>query len=256
MRDSSSRLFLQRQWRFAKIQVRILRYIFLCVPALCIAFHSTHLRVVAYDPHTLHTDYEVRSQMCRQLPALSRAIGAEHASRLVLPELLELLSDEEVGVRLAGFEALAELLDILESQTLRETVVPLIKRLLRAVPEEMIRVLAQLFGQLVIRIWPLLDEDDETPLFVEFFKGLAERPEPESRRLCAFNFPVRAVLLGGVYTYMYIRTHALLYWSCIWARVCPLLTHRHTYTACGTYTSHLTTQHTPHTAHRTPHRLY
>jgi hypothetical protein len=78
--------------------------------------------------------------MSRQLPALGTAIGAEHAARFLLPELLELLSDEEIAVRLAGFESLAELLDILEPQTLRDTVIPLIKRLLRGTPDDMIKV--------------------------------------------------------------------------------------------------------------------
>ena len=87
------------------------------------------------------TDYEVRIEMCRQLPAIGRGIGSEHTAKLLLPELLQLLNDEEIPVRLAGFEALAELLAIFDPSTMRDTVIPLVKRLLRGTPEDMIKAL-------------------------------------------------------------------------------------------------------------------
>ncbi|KAG6609724.1 Protein phosphatase 2A regulatory subunit A [Phytophthora cinnamomi] len=45
------------------------------------------------------TDAEVRKCMCIQLDGLARAVGEEHACSELLPELLELLQDEEEQVR-------------------------------------------------------------------------------------------------------------------------------------------------------------
>lgn len=44
------------------------------------------------------TDYQVRIAAAHQLPALARALGASAAVARVLPELAELLQDDEVQV--------------------------------------------------------------------------------------------------------------------------------------------------------------
>ena len=50
-------------------------------------------------------------------------------------------------------------------------------------------MIAQLFGQLAIRIWPLLDEEDEAPLFCDFLRR-SVNAQTRVTSFCAYNFPV------------------------------------------------------------------
>eukprot|EP00698_Gefionella_okellyi_P020814 TRINITY_DN6605_c0_g1_i1.p1 TRINITY_DN6605_c0_g1~~TRINITY_DN6605_c0_g1_i1.p1 ORF type:complete len:855 (+),score=161.77 TRINITY_DN6605_c0_g1_i1:112-2676(+) len=143
------------------------------------------------------TDFEVRIEMCKQLPAIGRGMGADATAKQIFAELQELLNDEELDVRLAAFEALIDLLETFDPTTRKQEIIPLIKRYIRTTPDDMIKMVASLFGPLVYRIWPDLDEEDDQPLFCEFYKNLAERPEAESRRLCAFNFPAVLKSMGA-----------------------------------------------------------
>jgi len=114
----------------------------------------------------------------------------EATSKRLLSELEELLGDEELDVRIAAFESLVQLLETFDANTRRDQILPLIKRYIRSTPDDMIKAIAQLFGPMVVYLWTDLDEEDDVPSFCEFYASLAERPETESRRLCAFNFPV------------------------------------------------------------------
>ena len=52
----------------------------------------------------------MRICMCNQLAAISRAVGFDAAEKVVLPEVLELVKDEERSVRLSAYQCLVELL--------------------------------------------------------------------------------------------------------------------------------------------------
>lgn len=51
------------------------------------------------DTAVQDTDKMVRLCMCDQLPAVAQAIGREATAAVLLPEILELASDEEGAVR-------------------------------------------------------------------------------------------------------------------------------------------------------------
>jgi hypothetical protein len=57
------------------------------------AFMSTLLRQVCQDLH-----WEVRKEMCGQLLLFSKYLGAQKSRDIILPELKELLDDEESEV--------------------------------------------------------------------------------------------------------------------------------------------------------------
>ena len=54
------------------------------------------------------TDAVVRMCMCGGLPSLALAVGPTVASAVVLPELIELVEDEEMAVRGVACSALAQ----------------------------------------------------------------------------------------------------------------------------------------------------
>uniref|UniRef100_A0A673AG79 Protein phosphatase 4, regulatory subunit 4 n=1 Tax=Sphaeramia orbicularis TaxID=375764 RepID=A0A673AG79_9TELE len=73
--------------------------------------------------HSLCQDveFEVRASMCRQLENIARATGTE-----LLPELVELAGDEESSVRLAAFDTIINLMEMIDSDDRLHVVVPLV----------------------------------------------------------------------------------------------------------------------------------
>ncbi|KAL4125099.1 hypothetical protein PRIC2_008688 [Phytophthora ramorum] len=70
------------------------------------------------------TDAEVRKCMCIQLDGLARAVGEEHACTELLPELLELLQDEEEQVKQTAFLTLLSLIDFFPARDRVKLIVP------------------------------------------------------------------------------------------------------------------------------------
>uniref|UniRef100_A0A669C7U8 Protein phosphatase 4 regulatory subunit 4 n=1 Tax=Oreochromis niloticus TaxID=8128 RepID=A0A669C7U8_ORENI len=62
-------------------------------------------RSLCQDP-----EFEVRACMCRQLESIARATGAE-----LLPDLVELAGDEDSSVRLAAFDTITNLMEMMDS---------------------------------------------------------------------------------------------------------------------------------------------
>uniref|UniRef100_A0A8C9Z6S1 Protein phosphatase 4, regulatory subunit 4 n=1 Tax=Sander lucioperca TaxID=283035 RepID=A0A8C9Z6S1_SANLU len=60
-------------------------------------------------------DLEVRACMCRQLESIARASGVDDTRTELLPELVELAGDEESSVRLAAFDTVINLLEMMDS---------------------------------------------------------------------------------------------------------------------------------------------
>lgn len=73
------------------------------------------------------TDADVRASMCAQLGRVARGVRPEDAAGGVLPELLELLEDEQVAVRAAAWETLTGMLDGLSKEVKKQTVLPRFK---------------------------------------------------------------------------------------------------------------------------------
>uniref|UniRef100_A0A7N6FAY6 Protein phosphatase 4, regulatory subunit 4 n=1 Tax=Anabas testudineus TaxID=64144 RepID=A0A7N6FAY6_ANATE len=66
-------------------------------------------------------EFEVRACMCHQLENIARATGVE-----LLPHLLELAADEESSVRLAAFDTIINLMEMMNSDDRLHVVVPLV----------------------------------------------------------------------------------------------------------------------------------
>lgn len=57
---------------------------------------------------------EVRGSMCTQLPSVAKGVGLNTTKSLILPELVDLCSDEEVNVRLAGINTVVQILPLVD----------------------------------------------------------------------------------------------------------------------------------------------
>lgn len=97
---------------------------------------------------------QVRICMCQQLPQLAIALGNEMTRKMLLPEVLELLKDEEHCVQHAALESLLEICDILPAHALKETVMPAIKKYMQPLDLEMDmqRCVAMLFGPILVKV--------------------------------------------------------------------------------------------------------
>ena len=143
------------------------------------------------------TDYEVRIAMCNQLGLIAKGISHELLNQRLLTELLELLRDEVLEVRIAAFKAVVDLLETLEVRVRRERIVPLLKGLMREMPDDMRLSIAQSYGKFLCKIVTDVVGDGESLLFYESFKTLAEHPQAEVRQACAFNFPAVVKCIGA-----------------------------------------------------------
>ncbi|KAM8831694.1 serine/threonine-protein phosphatase 4 regulatory subunit 4 isoform 2-T2 [Spinachia spinachia] len=71
-------------------------------------------------------ELEVRACMCRQLESFARATGVEHTRNELLPELVELARDEEISVRLAAFDTIINLMEMIDGDDRLHVVVPMV----------------------------------------------------------------------------------------------------------------------------------
>nr|XP_040025598.1 serine/threonine-protein phosphatase 4 regulatory subunit 4 isoform X1 [Gasterosteus aculeatus aculeatus] len=71
-------------------------------------------------------ELEVRACMCRQLESFARATGVDHTRIELLPELVELARDEESSVRLAAFDTIINLMEMINADDRLHVVVPMV----------------------------------------------------------------------------------------------------------------------------------
>eukprot|EP00163_Fabomonas_tropica_P030816 TRINITY_DN7123_c0_g1_i1.p1 TRINITY_DN7123_c0_g1~~TRINITY_DN7123_c0_g1_i1.p1 ORF type:complete len:769 (-),score=156.73 TRINITY_DN7123_c0_g1_i1:164-2470(-) len=135
------------------------------------------------------TDYAVRTCMCKQLDAIARGVGLDLSKRVLLHEMLELVDDEEIGVRQAAFEAVVSLLDFFDKEVRVEHIIPLFKGLCQNMSEDMISILAGCFGEFLFKTVGDISDEDEAMIFYDAYKELGKSTNSEVRRLCAYNFP-------------------------------------------------------------------
>uniref|UniRef100_A0A3Q3K1I0 Serine/threonine-protein phosphatase 4 regulatory subunit 4 n=2 Tax=Monopterus albus TaxID=43700 RepID=A0A3Q3K1I0_MONAL len=64
--------------------------------------------------------------MCRQLESIARATGVDDTRTELLPELVELAEDEDSSVRLAAFDTIINLMDMMDNDDRLHVVVPLV----------------------------------------------------------------------------------------------------------------------------------
>ncbi|CAK4712315.1 hypothetical protein LEN26_013332 [Aphanomyces euteiches] len=136
------------------------------------------------------TDAEVRKCMCMQLDALARAVGQAKASSDLLPELLELLQDEETQVKIMAFRTLLSLYDYFPRKERQDSILPVLVDIVEDPPTYLISSLAETFGRLVFKIFSQGDfTPDYTTTFLNCFTRLSRTDDSDIRVHCAYNFP-------------------------------------------------------------------
>ncbi|GMH39898.1 hypothetical protein BSKO_07802 [Bryopsis sp. KO-2023] len=137
------------------------------------------------------TDYEVRICMCEQTATLGAAVGNDLTTKKLLPEVLELLKDEEVSVQTVAMTTLLDLVETLPTQTIKESVMPVLRLYMQPLDlePEMQRCIAKIFGPMVVKIAPCFESETDSGLFFGCYRFLASRSEAQLRQDCARNFP-------------------------------------------------------------------
>lgn len=169
---------------------------------------------------------EVRGSMCSQLAAVARGLGLDATKTHILPELVDLCSDEETNVRLAGINTVVLMIPLLDDETRVGTLVPLVRKVCERalrVEDASLPVTAHLLGRICHGLHDDLTEDQKS-WFLNFYCTLAklglpdskknEPPMPdlvaevrsgeyeaECRQQCAYNLPCMVAFAGGSTTY-------------------------------------------------------
>ncbi|EFJ50926.1 hypothetical protein VOLCADRAFT_88347 [Volvox carteri f. nagariensis] len=135
-------------------------------------------------------DHHIRIASCGQLSSIARIAGRDVVAKTILPELFELLNDEEVQARVASLTTLTTILDLVPTEVRKGQVMPILRNHMQPLELDiaMQRCLARMFGQLVTVIKADFEHDDSV-LFFSCFKHLATKSDVELRRLCAGQLP-------------------------------------------------------------------
>ncbi|NXU47191.1 PP4R4 phosphatase, partial [Turnix velox] len=164
-------------------------------------------------------EYEVRTCMCRQLEHIAQGVGTELTKTVVLPELVELARDEGSSVRLAAFETLVNLLDMIDADDRSQTVLPLVKSFCEKsfkADESILVSLSFHLGKLCNGLYGIFTPEQHLR-FLEFYKKLStlglqqenghsdnqlqlqaleqEKKYISVRKNCAYNFPAMIVFV-------------------------------------------------------------
>ncbi|KAL2610400.1 hypothetical protein R1flu_028973 [Riccia fluitans] len=143
------------------------------------------------------TDLEVRVCMCEQLNKIARAVGVDTTKEKILPELYELLKDEELAVQNAALETLVQMLDYLPAEIRQTKIMPYLRPF--CPPEEtdvVLIALPRVIGELMCKLVYDLSDDDFQPL-MEAYKSYARHSSEEVRKLCASNVPAVLKAIGS-----------------------------------------------------------
>ncbi|XP_068198530.1 serine/threonine-protein phosphatase 4 regulatory subunit 4 [Antennarius striatus] len=153
-------------------------------------------------------EFEVRACMCRQLESIARASGVEDTRTELLPELVELADDEESSVRLAAFDTIVNLMEMMDGDDRLHVVVPLVMSVCDLSSQEDEAVLASLsyqFGKLCSGLEGSLTDELKARLLQRFkvlcLTGLqTEGTQPDGnnestliRCNCCYNLPAMVV---------------------------------------------------------------
>ncbi|PNH10870.1 Serine/threonine-protein phosphatase 4 regulatory subunit 4 [Tetrabaena socialis] len=96
-------------------------------------------------------DHHIRIASCGQLAAIARIASRDVVAKTILPELFELLNDEEIQAREASLTTLTSILEMLPPEVRKGQVMPILRNHMQPLELdiEMQRCLARVFGQLV-----------------------------------------------------------------------------------------------------------
>ncbi|KAM4529192.1 serine/threonine-protein phosphatase 4 regulatory subunit 4 isoform 1-T1 [Fundulus diaphanus] len=114
---------------------------------------------------------EVRVCMCHQLESMARAIGVDDTRTELLPEMLELAGDEEGSVRLAAFDSIISLMEMMDGDDRLHLLVPLVMSACDAssqVDEGVMVSLSFQFGKLCSGLAGSLSDEQKRLLLQKF----------------------------------------------------------------------------------------
>ncbi|RHY56606.1 hypothetical protein DYB34_003827 [Aphanomyces astaci] len=115
----------------------------------------------------------------------------------LLPELLELLQDEEEQVKVMAFQTLLSLYDYFPPRDRRDVILPVIAEILEHPPSYLISPLARLFGRLAFKLFTLGDfTSDHIATFQACYTTLSRSDCPDVRLDCARNLPAVVQAFG------------------------------------------------------------
>lgn len=152
------------------------------------------------------TDVQIRVGMCAQLGEVARGVGLETTKARITAELFDLLVDEEKLVSRAAFTCLIDLVEFFDAPYRREHFYPIIRSYISSPPEEVLSLLIEEFGRFLWKIKSDIQGAEDITLFANFFRQCAQKPDPEVRRMCAFNLPAVVASLP-ITTYATHLTH-------------------------------------------------
>ena len=69
---------------------------------------------------------EVKHEMCRHFAQVAVGVGSEVTKTTMMPQLVDLAGDSDGNVRIAAIETVVKLLNFLDGETVRDTVVPMV----------------------------------------------------------------------------------------------------------------------------------
>lgn len=145
------------------------------------------------------TDYDVRCSMCSQLKLIAFALGAKSAKEHVLPELIELNLDEEPVVRESAAKSVLELLEIFDSETRTNTIIPMWKKFCEDPVGKIPVLVASTIGQFmyktkskILDVFLYIDEltDADKKFFMNYYKSICLSHDEALVAPAAYNFPV------------------------------------------------------------------
>ncbi|XP_018567757.1 serine/threonine-protein phosphatase 4 regulatory subunit 4 isoform X2 [Anoplophora glabripennis] len=150
--------------------------------------------------------HEVRTAMCYELSNIAKGLGSDNLVKSsLLPSLVELSSDENVSVRAASVDAAVLVIPYLNQDTIKQTIIPLIKQLCGASLKSSdltFSAIARVYGMLLNNLQNHVTPS-ESQWFLNYFmqlskKGLSNTPEEleldpgldvTCREQCAYNLP-------------------------------------------------------------------
>ncbi|DBA65676.1 TPA: hypothetical protein ACH3X2_002731 [Trebouxia sp. C0005] len=133
------------------------------------------------------TDYIVRINMCDGLHCLAAAVGLEVTVATILPEIFELMKDEEPLVRVAAINSLVAVMGVLPADVRRKKAVPYCRLFFQSpdMESQVARCMASQFPSVLCQVVADIDNDLEVGVFLGAYRQLAQRQDLETRRLCA-----------------------------------------------------------------------
>ncbi|CEP03149.1 TOG domain-containing protein [Plasmodiophora brassicae] len=155
------------------------------------------------------TDRDVRSTICAQLPLIVERADLYTRENVIFRDMLELLQDEEICVKIAALGACIDLMPSMSPNTIWDRIMPCVIRLYResetagaAYADLRLSATRQL-GPLLARLHSSSPSSSSssssslgsaTSFLVDYFKAAAQDSNAAIRRLCAYNMP--AVIHG------------------------------------------------------------